>query len=93
MMFTMPLLELYISYDDLSSEVIEMMDEIKRAARKAGYTLAVRRIEQPGDDVIIRAALTGVKSAPAVRIGEKVILGREAMKFLMNLVKEGKIDL
>jgi len=83
----MPLLELYISYDDLSSEIIEMMDEIKRAAKKAGYTLAVRRIEQPGDDVIIRAALTGVTSAPAVRIGDRIMLGKEALEFLLNLVK------
>jgi len=83
----MPLLELYISYDDLSSEIIEMMDEIKRAAKKAGYTLAVRRIEQPGDDVIIRAALTGVISAPAVRIGERIMLGKDALEFLLNLVK------
>jgi len=83
----MPLMELYISYDDLSSEIIEMMDEIKRAAKKAGYTLAVRRIEQPGDDVIIRAALTGVTSAPAVRIGERIMLGKDALEFLLNLVK------
>jgi len=83
----MPLLELYISYDDLSSEIIEMMDEIKKAAKKAGYTLAVRRIEQPGDDVIIRAALTGVISASAVRIGERIMLGKDALEFLLNLVK------
>jgi len=83
----MPLMELYISYDDLSSEIIEMMDEIKRAAKKAGYTLAVRRIEQPGDDVIIRAALAGVTSAPAIRIGERIMLGKDALEFLLNLVK------
>lgn len=84
----MPLLELYVSYDDLSSRIIEMMDEIKKAARRAGYTLAVRRIEQPGDDVIIRAALTGIATAPAVRIEEKVILGEEAVRFLMDLIKK-----
>ncbi|MGC8932172.1 MAG: hypothetical protein ACP5KE_02780 [Candidatus Methanodesulfokora sp.] len=84
----MAILELYVSYDDLSSKIIEMMDEIKKAARRAGYTLAVRRIEQPGDDVIIRAALTGITTAPAVRIGENVILGRETVEFLMNLINK-----